>query len=1399
MAIGLIARRMDPSQAKANYFRICQLLIDKGSEALRRVLQTKINITPPPSTLGSLLNAHKKSLLKIRYSVINATQWKLLFPPSGSPDSNNFDITLLTILLRNICGLPSPTAGWNVMPSASDTSISAEILRIKMIRNEVYGHISSAQLDDTEFETLWQQISQPLVNLGIHQQDIDELKQTALSPEEESYIEKLREWKELEDTLSSKLDDIEQEVAKLREEIVKSRKIEKNAEINKLAKFFFKRKIEDLSKKFHSDTREWFLDDFKKWLNDNESRVMILTAGPGVGKTVLSAKICDLYEESRQLAACHFCDFRISDSRDPYMILQSLASQMCDNVDGFRDKLSETFSRQHSRDSLSDTFRVLLNDPLQALDRTEPMLIVVDALDESKTPVKNELLDLISDQFPHLPKWIKIFISSRPELQVREKLEHLNPVEICPDDDKHNLDLKQFIECYFPSITKRTIESLVSKCQGSFLYAYYLVKVQVNLGSNPNVNVHIPKGISEFYEKQFERLKKDLQCYEQETGVSIFKYFINVIAASEQPLPFRFLFACMDIVSEQFEVRKTIVGIMSEILPVYDDCLTVFHKSLWDWLKLDGYEEHAYAADVADGKKRLWRACKRVYTDIDSLSSVSNFQISPEKRYALKNGAQYFVNVDGTEDWEWLVNVKVNYFKLFSSWSLYDLLYRLDKILEEYKSRIPGDLFWHLFQLYTWLKVKREIFADALVPNMYLQYYANNLFSFVRNATTSKMVARKMLNQKNAVWLEEVTNESDSSFKIISNTFLGKSSSLRAILASPDNKLLAIKSEDRQVKDLAMTGKNQVRVYELPSLKSIFKLDLNEFSDQYRQCITFSPDSSYFLLNSLQTCVSIKNQSIVPFIPHGPAEILSSSFSSCGTKLVSAEKQSIKVWDVIKKELLTENWLDFDLYEPVTCFSGCMSYIFLSRWSGTDLYVFDSTALKILETKRIFSCSTKLDDCTQFISPRFSRSFTNDHISLNINCWQLTTGQNILCTSKYCSTPFVWKGRKCVLTCETSALVVYDYINQQVIDTFQISSLPSFDRINYIANLGENNFLVCLELDNFVFVLSLESSCGFPALSFIDDFTYPRFCALSPDNLYVACWNGSGTLRIMNVDNGETLQTVAPKQRPIACWWSKLYLWVVCEGSIFDYDVVIKYPYISTHGNVVGNYTDKYSIDCPGWFGKFEAGVFVRVMVNSKISISKICHENLFLQQILDSKLGRFCKVAISSDGCAVLLYDTRDPYLFELWELGSENKWELHSTGKLNPLTRCCCLTGKQNSRSLLCLLPSYLLKTSALCSIDVSDATPESIIHQLPIELSDPDVIHVDSKLLICHDRSLIHFIHVSDGTVITSLYVGNMSNPFFVPSKRLLFLFIGNGAIKHFKIRNIDKYLEIKGIIR
>ena len=342
---------MDPVKSKANYSRLCQLLVDKGSNALRVVFHG----IHPPSTLTAVLNANKSVLKKIRYSVIKASQWNLLFPASGSPDSKNFDVTLLTILLRNMCGLHPPATGWNVMPPTSDTSISANITRIKIFRNEVYGHRPSAQLDDTAFETFWQEISNPLVKLGIPQQDIDELKEAPLSPEEESYVKWLKEWKELEDDVLSKLDDVEKEVKDFRNEMSASRKAIGNANLTGLAMFEFTRKIEYLTKNVQDDTSPRFLNflnllnKFSKWKTGKKSKALVRTRARDLrfGKSVLSVKLCESY----------YRDFRNSDSRNLYRVLQSLASQTCENFNEFCQKLSDVLCREYSRDSLSEAIQ----------------------------------------------------------------------------------------------------------------------------------------------------------------------------------------------------------------------------------------------------------------------------------------------------------------------------------------------------------------------------------------------------------------------------------------------------------------------------------------------------------------------------------------------------------------------------------------------------------------------------------------------------------------------------------------------------------------------------------------------------------------------------------------------------------------------------------------------------------------------------------------------------------------------------------------------------------------------------------------------------------------------------------------------------------------------------------
>ena len=146
-----------------NYAKLCRLLVDIGTQALRDTL----NSLHPPANLG--LAANKPTLQSLRAKrIINPTQWGKLFPAiPNSVSKHSFDATLLMILLRNLCGFTAPLTGWDAMPAVTDLSREADIARVKYCRNNVYGHAENASVDDVKFNDYWCDIRDTLVRLGV--------------------------------------------------------------------------------------------------------------------------------------------------------------------------------------------------------------------------------------------------------------------------------------------------------------------------------------------------------------------------------------------------------------------------------------------------------------------------------------------------------------------------------------------------------------------------------------------------------------------------------------------------------------------------------------------------------------------------------------------------------------------------------------------------------------------------------------------------------------------------------------------------------------------------------------------------------------------------------------------------------------------------------------------------------------------------------------------------------------------------------------------------------------------------------------------------------------------------------------------------------------------------------
>ncbi|XP_068747827.1 uncharacterized protein [Montipora capricornis] len=260
------------SQEKTNDTRLARLLIDEGTSALERFLLFSIH----PETLEDVLKKKSSKLqrLKLR-GVIFDDQWKKLFPDTGDPPNiTQFDITLLHLLIREISNLPPPVTGWHKLPPNSDASIEANIARIKYFRNELC-HSHSTAITESEFENKWDKISLALEGILVYnqRQKILRLKNDPIDHDTSHTVEEhIKKWRRLQqlqqqenDEPSSCLPDAAPEVFGLSKEI----------------------------------------DKVKQYLQSGTDAVVLITGGPGFGKTTVAKETAHkLKENGRTVLFC---------------------------------------------------------------------------------------------------------------------------------------------------------------------------------------------------------------------------------------------------------------------------------------------------------------------------------------------------------------------------------------------------------------------------------------------------------------------------------------------------------------------------------------------------------------------------------------------------------------------------------------------------------------------------------------------------------------------------------------------------------------------------------------------------------------------------------------------------------------------------------------------------------------------------------------------------------------------------------------------------------------------------------------------------------------------------------------------------------------------------------------
>jgi hypothetical protein len=220
-------------------------------------------------------------------------------------------------------------------------------------------------------------------------------------------------------------------------------------------------------------TREGVIREICDILNDpaeDAPRVCLLTAVAGSGKSAVAHSIARLYDGQQRLGSS-YCFLR-SDvaKRNPQNVFSTISRDLADHDPEFKSALWRVVKDNRAlRTSVSPSEQVkqLLIGPSENIDSIGPLIVVVDAVDESgNIGDRRQLLDVLSQQFSErkLPANLRFLITTRPEEDILNALPagpqikriHLGDVsQATADEDigkfiRHSLRLHPDLESSWP-------------------------------------------------------------------------------------------------------------------------------------------------------------------------------------------------------------------------------------------------------------------------------------------------------------------------------------------------------------------------------------------------------------------------------------------------------------------------------------------------------------------------------------------------------------------------------------------------------------------------------------------------------------------------------------------------------------------------------------------------------------------------------------------------------------------------------------------------------------------------------------------------------------------------------------------------------------------------------------
>lgn len=361
--------------------------------------------------------------------------------------------------------------------------------------------------------------------------------------------------------------------------------------------------------------REWLFNEIDNWrLSTSESRLLLITGDPGVGKSSIVAHLVH-HNLSGQVVAYHCCQADTRATLEPWRFVRSIAAMLASRLPNYAKLLEspairEILGEERCRQDPGSALERGIMAPLSGMSPPDggSRYILIDALDESLdgNPESN-IVELLASRVARFPAWLKVVATTRKEPAVLTKLKGLPSKELRAEDPANIRDLRNYIierlhSDEFLAISDghkkndwandridKIISTLIQKSGGNFLYITQALLGLSEKLKEKGFNIEgfdiiktMPDGLAGVYEQFFQR-KFSNKPDELERARRI----LEVVCAAKEPLLGSDLAdaAGYKRIAEFAKDWRLIAQFLPASMNRANETVyRPFHKSLVDWL-----------------------------------------------------------------------------------------------------------------------------------------------------------------------------------------------------------------------------------------------------------------------------------------------------------------------------------------------------------------------------------------------------------------------------------------------------------------------------------------------------------------------------------------------------------------------------------------------------------------------------------------------------------------------------------------------------------------------------------------------------------------------------------------------------------------------------------------------